>query len=531
MFKFEKKKTLIGLLGFIVSVGLIVLFACLSPTGNIAELPLTEVIFRILALLFLSSAIGFLVLIFSDIKGFFLIFGLFAVMTLFRVLLEFTSKSSPSLTLFLISLVGIALLDIAAYNEYKTNNVAINGSSVLSSKERKEQEEIDKEIDILIKEDEALKKDIGYVENSIIVGSQGAGTLFQVIKMDKGLLFHWVGNILKGIDEAKVIKDFTNVERNKDSKKDYILEYGEIDKISATIKNNYQIMDYGNLKITLKNGKNKRFGLINLFEEKELKQFFDNKIDIINKTSSIGKKEQKVDKNDINKMNKLNRIFFILSIISSIVFGVYFMFYNRIAHAILTTLCIAICLVPFVLYIVFPKYISIKEKHRYESSVQNGKINIIHNALIFPVLFALISLIDGYMFIYYDFVKLLIYSLILFIICISILLIFTKEYKKAKSALVLIIFVFLFLSPSIVHKVNTAYDFSSPKKLACQIVEKPTWTDNNNEITYYLTINYKDKNIKTEVSKEVYEKYSVGENIEVARMKGLLGIERLILNE
>ena len=83
-----------------MSVGLIVLFACLSPTGNIAELPLTEVILRILALLFLSSAIGFLVLIFSDIKGFFLIFGLFAVMTLFIVLLEFTSKSSPSLTLF-----------------------------------------------------------------------------------------------------------------------------------------------------------------------------------------------------------------------------------------------------------------------------------------------------------------------------------------------------------------------------------------------------------------------------------------------
>ena len=68
MFKFSKKKTLIGLLGFIVSTGLIVLFAYLAPSGNITELAVSGVIFRILSLLFLSSAVGFLAYIFSDIK-------------------------------------------------------------------------------------------------------------------------------------------------------------------------------------------------------------------------------------------------------------------------------------------------------------------------------------------------------------------------------------------------------------------------------------------------------------------------------
>ena len=531
MFKFSKKKTLIGLLGFIVSTGLIVLFAYLAPSGNITELAVSGVIFRILSLLFLSSAVGFLAYIFSDIKGFFLIFGLFAVMTLFRVLIEFTSKTNPSMSLFIISLAGIVLLVVASYNQYKSNNFAINGESVLSRKEKIEQEEINNELNILNKEDEEFKRSIGYIENSIIIGTQSAGTLFQLIKMNDGFLFHHVGNILKGVDESKVIKDFSNIEINKDNKKDYTLKFEEVDKITASIKNNYHIMDYGNLKITLKNGKSKRYGLINLFEEKELKLFFNNNIEISNKVDNIDSNENIINNKDKDKMNKLNKFFFIFSIISSIIFGVYFMFLNNIAQAILTTLCIIICLIPFVLYIIFPKYISIKEKPRYDSNIQKGKLNIIQNALVFPILFVLISLIDGYVFVYYDFVKLLIYSAILFIIFISILLACNKEYKKEKSALVVIIFVCLFLSPAIVHKVNTSYDFSSSQEIYCQIIDKPTWTNNNDETTYYLTFNYKDKSIKAEVSKEAYEKYNIEDNIVVIKKQGLLGIEKLILNE
>ncbi len=165
MFNFTKKKTLVGLLGLIVSAGLIVLFACLTPSGNITELAFSGVLFRILSLLFLSSAIGFLFFIFSDIKGFFLIFSLFAIMTLFRVLLELTSKTSPSISLFIISLAGIVVLVIISYNQYRNNNFALNGDSVLSKKEKKEQEEINNEFNILNKEDDEFKKSIGYIEN------------------------------------------------------------------------------------------------------------------------------------------------------------------------------------------------------------------------------------------------------------------------------------------------------------------------------------------------------------------------------
>ncbi len=47
-------------------------------------------------------------------------------------------------------------------------------------------------------------------------------------------------------------------------------------------------MDYGNLKVSLKNGKNKKYTLINLFEENELKMFFGDKILVLKKQGALG---------------------------------------------------------------------------------------------------------------------------------------------------------------------------------------------------------------------------------------------------
>ena len=531
MFKFSKKKTCIGLLGIIISICLVALFGCLSPSGNITELNVFGVIFRILSLLFVASAIGFIFYIFSDIKGFLLVFGLFVVFIIFRVLIEFTSKSSPIITLFIISLIGIVFLVATSYNQYKSNNFAINGNKALSNKEMKEQEKFYNEINALIKEDDEFKNSIGYLKNSIIIVTQYVGTMYQVIKINDGFLFHYIGNILKGIDQSKVIKDFINIEQDIVNKKDYILKFVEIDKITANIKSNYNIMDYGNLKVTLKNGKNKKYLLINLFEENELKIFFGDKINVIKQVKNIEANEvQEICDEEKLKMNKLNKFFFIFSIISSVIFGIYFCFYNKIAQAILTFLCIIICIIPFVIYILFPKYISLKDKSSYGLNVQNGKLNIIQNVLIFPTLFALISIIDGYLFAYYNVIKLLIYSVILFVVFTSVILIFSKEYRKEKSALFVIILVCFILSPAIVHKIDFAYDFSPSQEIYCEITDNPTWTNNNNEITYYLTFKYDNKDIKTEVSKEIYENYNIGDKILVLKKQGALGIEKLIIN-
>ena len=183
------------------------------------------------------------------------------------------------------------------------------------------------------------------------------------------------------------------------------------------------------------------------------------------------------------------------------------------------------------MYLLLPKHLSLKDMHRNESSIQDGKLNILNLVLTFPLLFVVMSLFDSYIFVAYDLVKLLIYSLILFTVLATILLIFTKEYKTKKSALFIIIFVCLLLSPAVVHKIDLAYDFTAPQKIDCEIIDMPTWTDNNNNITYYLTFSYNHKNVKAEVSKDAYEKYQIGDKVAVIKIHGGLGIEKLILRE
>ena len=528
--KIFQKKALIGLCGLFLSVGLIVLFACLSPSGNITELNCWGVIARVLSLLFLSSAVAFLFYILGDCKSAILIFILFAVMTLFRVLIEFTSQSSPSLSLFLIALLGIVFCVISANNQFKSNQYAINGSSALTKKEKQEQEKIEKQVMAINQEDEEFKKSIGYPEKSIIIATQMAGSLFQVIKTDDGLLFHHVGNILKGINDDKIVKDFTNVSLSIKGKKDFVLKIEEIDKVLVRIKDNAQIMNFGSLQISLKSGKKLRYCLVNLFEANELNQFFDAQFNAEIKIDKNVIKTNEVSEEDKIKMNRLNVFFFVFSIIASFVFGVYFSFQYKVIHVIFTTLCIVICLLPFVVYLMFPQYLSIKEKSRYDSSLEIGKLNIAQNVLMFPLLFALISMLDGYFFVYYNLVKLLIYSVILFVIFLIVFMLLSKEYKKEKSVWVTIVLVALFLCPAIVHKINLAYDFSPAEERLYEITDTPTWTNKKDETTYYLTFNYNGKSIKAEVSKDTYQRYNIGDQIPVIKKQGLLGIEKLILN-
>lgn len=523
MFNFTKKKTIIGIIGCILSICLAILLINLSPTGHIKELPFPGVLLRLLSILFIASSVGFLALIFTNVKGYLYIFGIFVIMPSFKVLTDLTSTTSPHVALYIISLVGIIALIVSSYKQYKNNTLAINEENVSSNKKIDEQEIFEDALDI--NDTNAFNK------NFIIIGTHVAGTLFQVIKADDSFFFHHVGNILTGIDQSKIISDFSDIESCKDNKKDYVICFKDIDVINARIKNNPSLMDFGSLHINLKNGKTKKYGLINLFEEHELKSFFNNNITITRKSKNASERKKHITNKDKDKLNFLNKFFFIFSIISSVIFGIYFVYYNKIAHAILTTLCIIICLTPFILYIKYPNYLSIKDTSRDELYFQDRKINIIQNVFIFPVVLCIICIFECEIFSYYNYSMLLIYSVILLTIFILIMLTITKEYKKEKSAMITIIFIGLFLCFSITHMVNTAYDFSSPQVISCQITDNPTWTNNNDETTYYLTFKYKDENIKTEVKKETYETYKVGDNIAVIKQQGLLNIESLILYE
>ena len=160
---------------------------------------------------------------------------------------------------------------------------------------------------------------------------------------------------------------------------------------------------------------------------------------------------------------------------------------------------------------------------------KNGKIDIVTEIFCFPIIFALLSLVDSFLFIRYDILKLVIYSAILFIVFMALFLIFAKNCKKNKSVIMITLFAFLFLCPSIIHKIDVAYDFAPPQEIYCEIVDAITSIDDD-QTTYYLTICYNNEKIKAEVGEQVYKEYEVGDQISVLIKKGALGIEKFILN-
>ena len=529
MFNFSKKRTIIGLSGFAVSVGLTVLFALLAPSGGITELPAYGILFRILSVFFVSSALAFLGYVFGGSAGFLFIFLPLLLVTALQIILSFTSEFSPYLGLWVIALVGVGIVSLTSYRQYRFNNIVINGESALSENQRKKREQFENETRQLMEEDREMKESIGYLVDSVVVATPAAGNVFQVIKRSDGYHFHRVGNILKNLDRSRFITDFSYEAPLSENKNDYLIRYEDIDGFSANVRPAVAAFDYGSLKIKLKNGKSKKFTFINLLEENELKGFFGENISVKTKTSADKTAAPEFSEKDKAKMNALNMFFFVYSLVSAVVFGLYFTCMDKTAYTVLTTLCILICIVPYVLYAVFQQYLSIKSPD--VAGADNRKIIIMPSTFIFPLLFVLMAMLDFYIFIYYDILKLVIYSAVLFAVLAALFFIFTKEYKKKKDVAALAMIVILLLSPAIVHKIDIAYDYSAPLRIACEIIEKPTWTDNNGNVTYYFVIDYKGKEIKTEVEKKTYEAYETGNSVGVIAMNGALGIEKTVTDE
>lgn len=97
------------------------------------------------------------------------------------------------------------------------------------------------------------------------------------------------------------------------------------------------------------------------------------------------------------------------------------------------------------------------------------------------------------------------------------------------SGIVFRVLSLMFLCPSIIHKIDVAYDFAPPQEIYCEIVDAITSIDDD-QTTYYLTICYNNEKIKAEVGEQVYKEYEVGDQISVLIKKGALGIEKFILN-
>ena len=159
----------------------------------------------------------------------------------------------------------------------------------------------------------------------------------------------------------------------------------------------------------------------------------------------------------------------------------------------------------------------------------NSKINILFTEMLFPVVFGLKCCLISSSVEYYQVWKLLLYSLIPLAVLIIAFLLFSKEYKKFRSCIMVFAFAMVMLCPSIVYKANSAFDFRQPDVVACKVIEMPTHTDNSGNVTYYFVIEYGDRTIKTEVEEDVYKQTEVGGEVNVLRYHGAFGIQSVYL--
>ena len=78
-------------------------------------------------------------------------------------------------------------------------------------------------------------------------------------------------------------------------------------------------------------------------------------------------------------------------------------------------------------------------------------------------------------------------------------------------AIFAIAFTLLVSCPTSIISLNSALDFSEPSEVICEVVNKPTSINKNNNTTYQVTIKYDDKTIVLNINQEKYNEISIGD--------------------
>lgn len=512
-----KKNIIIGSIGIVVSVLLTVLTAQYSGEGNITEQPPLELTMRILSLLFICTAAGSLGYILLGAKGFLLLASPIALLVIIQTVLSFTSEVSPQLSMYIICCAGLVLSVWMSYKGYKNNNEQLQPLKPQQEKEEQEFEQLEQE----------FRESIGYPSKSIIVSTQGMGHFYQIVKCKEGYLFHRTGSFLKGGLKAEMlITDTDNAKYDESVKEDYFIAYKQVEKVTAKISLGADAMSCGTVKLSLDVGKNKRYNLINLMTEEELKQFFGD-IEVTNKTKEVFT-ETKISDGDSQKLAKFNKVLLIRNIVTAVILALLFLTSSGIGHTIITVLSFIVAILPLVMYIAFPKYLSMADISKYQPTMSNGKLNLLSSTFV-PVCIIMIRMsLESRNYVSFDFARLAVISAILFVVLLTVMLLTTAEYKKKKSAIFTLVLGLIMLCGSLVYGVDTRFDFQPTQMVQCRVTEHSTHTDNNDNVTYYLHVEFQDKILKIEVSKQTYEQTTDGQHLTIAVQSGALGIEKAI---
>lgn len=526
VFEFNKKQVIIGVGGIVLSAAGAAAFGVLDPGGAMSELTASGIALRLLMCTCLALAIGFLLFIFGGIKLFFVGFAQIEVYTILLSVINIDIAVGAIVVIIVIAAIAW-IFTVVSYRNIK-REINISDAEV-----RVIDEAIAAAGTALSDEDDnKLKSEIKYFDKSVLLSNAMNG-VYQVIKIAEGFYFKYIGNnAFKGLDESKLVRDFDGLAVDTSDKKNFVIRYSDIEGMSAKVKPNPDVQaiamhDFGTVKIKLVGGGKKTFYFIHAVEEEEIKGFFGAIEVKVKRKAAVEEKRESMDQAHRAALNKCNTALFVYSIVSVPIFEFYlFIGAVKIVAQYITPICLALALMPIVLYLALPKYFSLRGDGRNRGqNIVNGKINISFLILIPIMVLMLHALFVGQHMFHYDLLALFLISLAVAAVIALIILLFSKEYRKHKSCILAIVMFAVIFSPSAVYAVNRAYDFKRAENVKCEITEKYTFTDKKGEVSYYFVIDYNGDGKKAEVEQKTYEYFEEGEAVIVKKYHGALGIE------
>ena len=345
-------------------------------------------------------------------------------------------------------------------------------------------------------------------QDVLIVHGLIGGNYYQLIRTTGEIRAYFLGGELTGVKE-ELMQD-PNKPPRAPGKKDLSIQIDSIQSVEIKEYPENSVYEYA---LIIKAGRKYRFCPITNGEIEKYAAFFKSWI----------KKNNGVKKSDLNKKR--------LEMVRKIHTG-------YCAYILLVSLCWLFLEVPYklfsaltmiglpgllALYVALPDYYTIFEKTR-----STPNISITLPAFGASIAVSLRTLMD---FNILQWGRLLAMCGIAFVVCMVVLMLLTKEWKYKKTALLYFAFILIFYLPGALGQINCAFDTHIPQVCAAEVTELSISTSSKGPDRYNVDVLLEDgTDLSLETNQEHYETLSVGDDVEVLFLDGVLGVSHGYLN-
>ena len=249
MFDLNKKNIVIGIVGFAISLGLTIIFALLSPEGNIADLDELGTFYRMMSIISVTSCVSFLGFIFFGIRGFLYFFIPVSIFAALKVISMYMDKINDNLFYWFIILIILVISWIFSLRGYYKLKAYLKDDKANNLNDN-----------LIENEYEDIYKD-GDIEYIIIV-SNVLAKWYQLIKYDNKLYFHYLKTGLFRKNNTKLIENIEDLYTFSKNKNDFIISMNDIETIKVWENRINNLISDGNIKFKFKDKKSKTYSYI-----------------------------------------------------------------------------------------------------------------------------------------------------------------------------------------------------------------------------------------------------------------------------